>query len=172
MSLLADSMPQGGILRQMIGVAKAPSIVKLVIDEFQDGLDKILIFAWHTSVIEILRKGLADYNPVVINGATPIKDRHDLVTQFQTDPNCRVFIGNIIAAGEGITLTASNHVLFAEQSWVPKDNIQAAKRAHRIGQDKPVFVRFASFAGTIDDLITRAVARKTAMIQELLGDTT
>jgi SNF2 family DNA or RNA helicase len=156
------------ILRQMIGVAKAPAIVDLVKDELDSGLDKILIYAWHTAVIDILAKGLADFSPVVINGATPIPLRQGIVDRFQRDPATRIFIGNITAAGEGITLTATNQVLFAEQSWVPKDNIQAAKRAHRIGQDKPVFVRFASFPGTIDDKITRAVAHKTAMIFELL----
>lgn len=157
-------------LRHMIGVSKALSVVSLVNDEFEAGLDKIVIFAWHAAVIDILHEGLAKHGVVIIDGRTPIADRHAIVQQFQTNPKTRVFIGNITAAGEGLTLTAAHHVLFAEQSWVPKDNMQAAKRAHRIGQSKPVLARFASFPGTIDDIITKAVARKTAMLTELIED--
>lgn len=160
----------GSRLKHAIGVTKAPTIVALVNEEFDAGLDKIIIFAWHAAVIDILAEGLAKHGVVIIDGRTPIADRHAIVQQFQTNPNTRVFIGNITAAGEGLTLTAANHVLFAEQSWVPKDNMQAAKRAHRIGQSKPVFARFASFPGTIDDVITKAVARKTAMLTELIED--
>lgn len=170
MKALQKTQLDGGALRHLIGVAKAPAVIDFVKEEFAGGLDKILIFAWHTAVIEMLRDGLVDYHPVVINGATPISERDDIVQRFQRDPTCRVFIGNIVAAGEGLTLTAANHVLFAEQSWVPKDNMQAAKRAHRIGQTKPVFARFASFPGTIDDRITKAVARKTAMLAELIEE--
>lgn len=158
------------ILRQLIGVAKAGAVAKLVSQEFEDGLEKILIFAWHTSVIDTLREALDKYGVLTIDGRTPISERQEIVRQFQTNPNKRVFIGNITAAGEGLTLTAANQVLFAEYSWVPKDNAQAAKRAHRIGQTKPVFARFCSFPGTIDDVITKAVARKTAMINQLFEE--
>jgi len=155
------------ILRQLIGAAKAGAVARLVAQEFEDGLDKVLIFAWHTSVIDSLAQDLEKFGVLKIDGRTPISERQDIVQRFQTDPNQRVFIGNITAAGEGLTLTAANQVLFAEYSWVPKDNAQAAKRAHRIGQTKPVFARFCSFPGTIDDVITKAVARKTAMINQL-----
>jgi SWI/SNF-related matrix-associated actin-dependent regulator 1 of chromatin subfamily A len=155
-------------LRHMIGTVKAPEIVSLVTGELEDGLPKIIIFAWHRVVIETLKAGLAKYRPVVIDGSTPMVERQTAVDRFQTDPETRVFIGNILAAGEGLTLTASNQVLFAEQSWVPKDNLQAAKRAHRIGQTRPVMVRFCSFPGTIDDVITKAVSRKTALLTNLM----
>lgn len=170
MKALQKSTIDGGALRHLIGVAKAPAVVDLVIEEFEGGLDKIIVFAWHTAVIDILAEGLAGYNPLVIDGRTPISERQDIVAKFQHDPNHRVMIGQIIAAGEGLTMTAANHVLFCEQSWVPKDNMQAAKRAHRIGQLKPVLARFASFPGTIDDRITKAVARKTAMLAELIEE--
>lgn len=155
-------------LRHAIGAAKAPEVVTLVTSELEDGMPKIILFAWHRVVIDTLKAGLAKYKPVVIDGGTPNIDRQKAVDVFQTDPSCRVFIGNILAAGEGLTLTASNQVLFAEQSWVPKDNLQAAKRAHRIGQTRPVMVRFCSFPGTIDDVITKAVSRKTALLTNLM----
>jgi SWI/SNF-related matrix-associated actin-dependent regulator 1 of chromatin subfamily A len=155
------------ILRQLIGVAKAGAVSRLVQQEFEDGLEKIIIFAWHTAVIDSLAQDLDKYGVLKIDGRTPISERQDIVQRFQTDPGMRVMIGNITAAGEGLTMTAANQVLFAEYSWVPKDNAQAAKRAHRIGQTRPVFARFCSFPGTIDDVITKAVARKTAMINQL-----
>lgn len=172
MKALQKSTIDGGALRHLIGVAKAPAVVELVKEEFAGGLEKIIIFAWHTAVVDILRDGLADFHPLVIDGRTPIPDRQGIVRQFQQDPRHRAIIGQIIAAGEGLTMTAANHVLFAEQSWVPKDNMQAAKRAHRIGQTKPVLARFASFPGTIDDQITKAVARKTEMLADLIEEST
>lgn len=155
-------------LRHTIGVAKAPEVVRLVSGELEGGIPKIIVFAWHRIVIETLKSGLAKFNPVVVDGGTPAVERQRAVDMFQLEPGCRVFIGNILAAGEGLTLTASNQVLFAEQSWVPKDNLQAAKRAHRIGQTRPVLARFCSFPGTIDDVITKAVSRKTALLTNLM----
>ena len=52
-------------------------------------------------------------------------------------------------------------MLFAESSWVPADLIQAAKRAHRIGQTRPVLASTISLAGSIDEMVDAIVARKT-----------
>ena len=70
----------------------------------------------------------------------------------------------------GITMTAAEEVVFVEQSWVPADNAQAADRVHRIGQTKPVRARFLALAGTVDQLVAEALARKTAAINEVLSE--
>jgi SWI/SNF-related matrix-associated actin-dependent regulator 1 of chromatin subfamily A len=62
---------------------------------------------------------------VSLTGDTPMIDRQLAVDAFQTDPNTRFFIGNIQAAGVGITLTASSHVVLAEIDWVPANMSQA-----------------------------------------------
>ena len=152
-----------------VGVLKAPAIVNLVNDWMNDGLEKLIIFAWHRDVIEILRAALKQHGVVVIDGSTPERRRQDAIDQFQTNDRVKIFIGQHQAAGEAITLTAANHVLMAEWAWTPKDIAQPIKRAHRIGQSKTVFVRFAKLAGSLDDAFTSAIRRKTQMFIDLFN---
>jgi SWI/SNF-related matrix-associated actin-dependent regulator 1 of chromatin subfamily A len=126
-----------------------------------------VLFAHHREVIEGLQAGLSGH--VSITGQTPASSRGFIVDTFQNDPHARVFIGQIQAAGTGITLTAASDVLFVESSWVPAENQQAAMRIHRIGQKNACLIRFATLAGSIDEQIQKAVARKTADITALLG---
>lgn len=104
---------------------------------------------------------------VIVTGETSAAERERAIDRFQNDPSCCVFIGQIQAAGTGITLTASSDVLFAESSWVPADNQQAAMRVHRIGQKNACMVRFATLANSIDERIQAVVARKTSDIAQL-----
>lgn len=104
---------------------------------------------------------------VVLTGDNSPAERQQAVDAFQNDPAVRVFIGQIQAAGTGLTLTAASDALFVESSWTPSDNQQAAMRIHRIGQRNACLVRFAMLAGSIDENIQRAVLRKTSDIQKL-----
>ena len=131
-------------------------------------LRKILVFAHHTDVIREIAEGLAEFGVVTITGATLPKARQVAVDRFQTDPSVQVIVCNIIAGGVGVTLTAACKVELAEMSFVPGDNSQAVKRAHRIGQERPVRVRCHSLAGTPDEMIVDALRLKSSMIREVL----
>lgn len=155
-------------LRRYCGFSKVRGVAELIKDELSSGAyQKVVLFAVHRGVIEALSDSLSEFSPAVITGATPTGVRQSLVDRFQTDPASKVFIGNIQAAGTGLTLTAASQVLFVEQEWVPGHNAQAAMRCHRIGQKDPVFVRFASLSGTVDQKIAAALARKTRELSEI-----
>lgn len=157
--------------RRLVGIAKAEPIAELVQMELDcDYTEKIVIFAMHIQVVELLIEKLGANRCVSITGSTTPPDRQRAVDQFQTDDRIQVFVGQIIAAGSGITLTAASEVLFAELSWVPGDNAQAADRVHRIGQTQKCRVRFVSLADTSDEIVTDVLARKTRMIREVLQD--
>jgi SNF2 family DNA or RNA helicase len=156
-------------LRQQLGLLKvAPTL--LWVQERMASTRKLLIFAWHHTVIEDLRKGLVEFNPVVITGATSPKDRAEAIDQFQNHPNVRVFIGQVLAAGTAITLTAASEVAIVEPSWVPGENVQAISRAHRLGQHDSVLASFLYLPGTLDERIIKVFRRKAAEISELQGD--
>jgi SWI/SNF-related matrix-associated actin-dependent regulator of chromatin subfamily A-like protein 1 len=155
-------------LRRLTGIAKAKATVELLRDELASGaLAKVVVFAHHREVLRIVAAGLGRFGVVAIDGDTSPR-RQQAIDRFQTEPATRVFLGQITAASTAITLTAASHVVFAEASWVPADNLQAAKRCHRIGQVRPVLVRFISLAGSLDEAITAVLRRKTRLLAELI----
>lgn len=152
-------------LRRMLGLAKIDPVIEYVEEWLQANDGKICIYAWHREVIDVYKTAFAGRSVSITGGTT---DRQGQVDRFQTDPIARVFIGQIQAAGEAITLTKASEVLLVEPSWVPKDNYQVIKRIHRIGQTQPCSARFVTIAGSIDDQINKVLARKEAMLAEVL----
>jgi len=153
-------------MRRMLGAAKLRGATEYIVDML-DNLPpdrKVLVFAHHAHVIAALTRHLGEYSPAVLTGSTPPKEREEAVDKFLMDARCRVFVGNIQAAGTAITLVGPkckcSDVVFVESSWTPMDNAQAACRVHRIGQKDGVVARMLSAAGTIDDLINSLLVRK------------
>lgn len=154
-------------LRRYCGYAKVAGVANLIEEELKgNAYKKIVIFAIHKDVIESLKYALRKFFPIVVTGSTPTSQRGVLVEKFQNLSKHRVFIGNIKAAGTGLTLTAANQVAFVEQEWTPGDNVQAAMRCHRIGQKFPVTIRTFGLVNSIDEKISAALSRKT---RELAG---
>ncbi|MBF0339869.1 MAG: DEAD/DEAH box helicase [Magnetococcales bacterium] len=154
-------------LRRLTGLAKVQPVVELLRNDLDGGMDKVVVFAHHREVIQGLVDGLSGYGVVVLQGSTSPAQRQIAIDGFQNNPAVRIFIGQLTAAGTAITLTAASNVLFAESSWTPADNLQAAMRVHRIGQRHGVLVRFATLAGSLDEAITRTVRRKTEILSQL-----
>lgn len=178
-SAIMDAINQGGLsfldaqhiatLRRLVGQAKAPAYAKLAAEELRNGRDKLVVFAWHTVAAETIVSYLQNQglHATLVDGRTPERDRVSHVHSFQNDPEHRVFVGNIRAAGTGLTLTAASDLDMFESSWSPADNAQALMRVHRIGQGRSVRARFISLAGSIDEVVADTVARKTAAIASI-----
>lgn len=156
-------------LRRYIGLAKLPAVLDIIEEELVSGaLDKIVLFAMHQQVIEQTRERFRKFKAVTLYGGTPTAKRQQNIDQFQNNPKCRVFIGQVVAAGTGITLTSAHEVAFLEADWVPANNAQAAMRCHRVGQTKPVRVRFFTCAGSVDEDVMRVVVHKTREIAKII----
>jgi len=161
----------GGVakLRRLTGMAKAKPAAQWV----KDWLDstppdrKIVLFAHHKDVIEYLYDQLCAV-AVRVHGGMKQDERQRSVDRLQDDPSIRVFIGQITAAGVGITLTKASDLVFVESSWIPAEVQQAAMRIHRIGQTEPCLIRFATIAGSLDEDIQRAVMRKVQSISRVI----
>jgi SWI/SNF-related matrix-associated actin-dependent regulator 1 of chromatin subfamily A len=153
--------------RKRVAVAKIP----LVLDHLKNLLDnhevpKLIVFAHHHEVIDALM-GEID-SAVCIDGRVSPEDRQDAVDLFQGDASCRVLIAGIRAGGEGITLTASSHLVFAELDWTPARNTQAEDRSHRIGQKDSVLIQHLVFDQSIDAMIAKLLIRKQKIIKKTL----
>jgi SWI/SNF-related matrix-associated actin-dependent regulator of chromatin subfamily A-like protein 1 len=163
-------------MRRMLGLAKLRASVEYLIDML-DSLPpsrKILVFGIHTDVIAALKNQLGEYSPAVITGATSPKDREREVDKFLTYDGCRVFLGNIQAAGTALTLVGPtcrcSDVVFVESSWTPMDNAQAACRVHRIGQRDGVVVRMLTADNTVEELIHNILLRKSHEFSTLFDE--
>lgn len=154
-------------VRHEVALAKVPKVVDHIVGVL-DNVDKVVVFAHHTDVVETIVNNLTAFNPVVITGKTPAHVRQENVDRFQNDPDCRVFVGNIQAAGTGITLTAASTVVFAELDWVPGNLTQAEDRCHRIGTTDTVLVQHIVLDGSLDARMAKIVVDKQVVIDTVL----
>lgn len=160
---------QVGLARHVLGDLKAPYAVELITAELDaDPSEKRIVFAYHRSVLHALRAGLKKFGVAYIDGNTSDDDRAEAVDAFQLPTGPRVFVGQIEAAGMAITLTAAHHVDIVEPDWRTDLNVQAGKRAHRLGQELPVRVRMFAMDGTLDDAIVRQHHREVKMTERIL----
>jgi SWI/SNF-related matrix-associated actin-dependent regulator 1 of chromatin subfamily A len=154
-------------MRQEVALAKMPICLEHI-ENLLQGVDKLVVFAVHRSVIKSLQMELAKYNPVVIDGSVTQAVRNRNVDVFQSDPHCRVLIGNIQAAGVGLTLTAASNVVFVEITWVPGELDQAIDRCHRIGQKNNVLAQFLMLKDSVDQMLLRKIMDKQKVLQKVL----
>ena len=170
MKALNSVAPHLITLRRILGLAKVQALSEWINDQLNCGMEKLVVFAHHREVLDGLEKNLPkDSLFSRIDGSTNAKLRDGQVQQFQTNKDCRVFLGNLQAAGTGLTLTAACDMVFAEYSWVPAENQQAAMRIHRIGQQNSVLIRYACVAGSLDERIADVVRRKSADIKQVFA---
>ena len=155
-------------LRKEMGIGKVPQVSEYVRDLLQGGASKAVVFAHHREPIRLLANELSEYNPVVITGSTPARERQRSVEAFQKDPSVRLFIGNE-AAEEGITLTAAADVVLAEPEWVPGKNAQRIDRLHRIGQRESVLVHILVVEESLDSQILSKAAVKSEWSESFLN---
>lgn len=164
---LSSISPHVATWRRHTGIAKAPAVAEWLREWIDGGGDKIVVFAHHRDVLDHIAQSFAPGVLVSLSGDTPPAARQAAIDAFQNNPGVKIFLGQIQAAGTGITLTAASEVLFAESSWVPSENTQAAARIHRIGQKNACLVRFATLAGSLDERIQMVAARKAREVAEL-----
>ncbi|MFC1975063.1 DEAD/DEAH box helicase [Chloroflexota bacterium] len=134
-----------------------------------DAEEKLIIFVVHKSIARHLKAVYGDA-AVVITGETPQKQRDEAVQRFQNDDSVRVFIGNIQAAGVGLTLTAASNVAVFEFPWSPVDALQSEDRSHRLGQEEMVNCWYIVAQNTIDQKIVDTLDRKMRIISKAVDN--
>lgn len=171
--VLNNAFGELATVRRELGEAKSVWVIeqaKAILDEDDDGATKLVIMAHHQTVIDAIAGGLRKhgFGCVVIDGRVNRDKRQPIVQQFQNDPKIRVFIGNMQAAGVGLTLTAADRMLFAEVDWVPGVISQAEDRIHRIGQASNVLIMYMVFENSLDAYMIKTFIRKQEVIDSIM----
>jgi len=151
-------------LLKWTGVAKAPAVAESIKTDIENGLRKVVVFAKHTEVFNILKRTIPGLQ--VINGQTKERDRQPIIDSFQGGDLPAVAC-HIDIASTALTLTAAADVAFAETGWVPKDVQQAAKRCHRIGQTRPVLAKVYSMKGSLDEVVSDILVHRFNQVSRL-----
>ena len=107
---------------------------------------------------------------VRLDGSMNQRQRQESVDKFQNDDSVRVFVGNIKAAGTGITLTAGEAVVMNDLSFLPSDHSQSEDRAYRYGQKNNVLVYYPIFDNTIEGIIYDILRKKKDIFETIMGD--
>ncbi len=130
---------------------------------------KALVFSQWTSMLDLLEPHMTSrgLGYVRLDGST--RDRAAVVDRFQSDDDISVFLVSLKAGGTGLNLTAADHVFLFDPWWNPAVEEQAFDRAHRIGQDKPVFVHRLVAADTVEERILALQDEKRALSELATG---
>lgn len=133
---------------------------------------KALVFSQWTGLLDRVEPGLreAGIDFLRLDGSTA--DRGGVVAAFQAEEGPPVLLATLKAGGTGLNLTAADHVFLLDPWWNPAAEDQAADRAHRIGQDRPVFVHRLVAEGTVEERILALQEKKRAIAEAAIGDAT
>lgn len=159
-------LEETSLLRQWLADKMIERTVSLVRKCVELG-HKVVVFCAYDNEINKFRKEFGDI-AVYHNGKLTMKKKDEAVEKFQNDDNIKVFIGNIISAGVGLTLIAADVAVFNNFSFVPAENLQAEDRIHRIGQTKPCTIYYQSFNGTYYDKMLGIVHDKQDIIDKII----
>ncbi len=131
---------------------------------------RILVFSQFTEMLTLVQDELTalELPFLVLTGETKVSERGDIVRQFQAK-TVPVMLLSLKVGGVGLNLTAADTVIHLDPWWNPAVEQQATARAHRIGQDQPVFVYKLVVAGSIEERMLALQERKTALTEGVLG---
>mgnify|MGYP000337922558 FL=1 len=155
-------------IRQLIAYEKIPYTCELIDKCLEQG-KKVIVLTNFTMSLDILHEKYKK-NSVTLDGRMNKDKRQENVDRFQNDDKIKVFIGNIKAAGVGITLTAAEVVIMNDLSFVPADHSQGEDRAYRYGQKNSVLVYYPVFENTVEKIIYNILQKKKGVIDQVMGD--
>jgi len=165
-AMKAEALVKLATLRNLVVEGKMEALYEWIGNYLESG-KKLIVFMCHTEPLHAIYKKYKKC-AVMIDGSVSMKKRNEAVEKFQNDPKIRLFCGNIIAAGTGLTLTAADTVVFGELSYVPADHAQAQDRAHRIGQKSNVQVYYLIADNTLEEKVCDSLHAKMKIIDQIL----
>ena len=155
-------------VRQVIAEEKVPSTIEICENIVEQG-KKVIVFTNFTKTLEMILEHFGK-KAVRLDGQMSQKERQMSVDRFQNEDDVMVFVGNIKAAGVGITLTAGEAVVMNDLSFLPSDHSQAEDRSYRYGQKNNVLVYYPIFDNTVEGIIYDILKKKKDIFETVMGD--
>jgi superfamily II DNA or RNA helicase len=167
-ALLPSALRSGEVPQ---GSSKVERLMTALEDAVSDS-HRALVFSQWTSLLDLIEPHLKEAGIafVRLDGNTPSEERGRVVAEFQAEGGPPVMLLSLKAGGTGLNLTAADHVFLVDPWWNPAVEDQAADRAHRIGQDKPVMVYRMVARDTVEERILELQARKRALADAALSE--
>lgn len=130
---------------------------------------KVVVFSQYILMIRIIMNYLDEIGVqyASIQGKSP--NRKEEIENFTTNPDCRVFVGSLLAAGTGINLTAGNVVIMYDRWWNPAKENQALDRVHRLGQQNTVFIYKLITEDTLEERIHYLIEKKVCLLDQVIS---
>jgi SNF2 family DNA or RNA helicase len=146
--------------------------LNLLLESLEESLDlghRALIFSQWTSLLDLAEARLNEKTIRFsrLDGST--RNREQIVSAFQKEDGPPVMLLSLKAGGVGITLTAADHIYILDPWWNPAAEDQAADRAHRIGQENPVFIHRLVARDTVEDKILQMQKKKRALADGVIS---
>jgi SNF2 family DNA or RNA helicase len=157
-------------VRQVIAEEKTKATIELCENIIEQG-KKVIVFTNFTKSLEMILQHFGK-NAVRLDGQMSQKERQLSVDRFQNEEDVTIFVGNIKAAGVGITLTAAEAVVMNDLSFLPSDHSQAEDRSYRYGQKNNVLVYYPIFDNTVEGIIYDILKKKKNIFETIMGDNT
>lgn len=148
-------------------------VVKALLELWKEQGHKILLFAQHRIMLDILEKfirSLGGFNYRRMDGTTAIHSRQGLVDEFNNNADAHVFLLTTKVGGLGVNLTGADRVIIYDPDWNPSTDVQARERAWRLGQKREVMIYRLMTAGTIEEKIYHRQLFKQFLINKILRD--
>lgn len=168
----ADATIDGhiAVVRRLMGIAMAPQVASYVDMLLQGGEEKIVLFAWHIEVMNILERALAKWGVTRIDATISPTRKQARVDDFIANPAQRVILGNTLTMGTGTDglQHVAQHALIAEPDWTPGNNIQCFDRLDRYGQQGQVQGDIFVTVGSVAERVLAGALRKLAIIDKAL----
>ena len=155
-------------VRKVIAQEKINSTIELV-ENILEQDKKVIVFTNFTDSLNKIYEHFGKQAVYLDGSCSPSKRQH-AVDEFQNNEKIKVFVGNLKAAGVGITLTAAEAVIMNDLSFVPSDHAQAEDRSYRYGQKSNVSVYYPIFENTIEGVIYDILNKKKNIFETVMGD--
>jgi SWI/SNF-related matrix-associated actin-dependent regulator 1 of chromatin subfamily A len=155
-------------VRKVIANEKTKQTIEFAENIIEQG-KKVIIFTNFTDTLQTIYQHFGK-QAVYLDGSCSKPHRQNAVDEFQENDKIKVFVGNLKAAGVGLTLTAAEVVIMNDLSFVPAEHAQAEDRAYRYGQKSNVLVYYPLYENTIEGAVYDILNRKKEIIRTVMGD--